>query len=261
MPPVKSHVAIVIALLTKASLQQWRDPFSLILILLTAPIFVVIYHLAYGEGAQISPQQFVPSLLIFAVIMLIFSTALSIAREVDSGMLEKLRLTSMTPGHYLLSTAVFQLFLGLTTVGLTFGVALLYGFESTGHLGLAFAIIAVTAVACVGLGCLIGALSPTPQSAFLFSSATMFLLLLFSGALFPIPDASTVSLLGSELSWLDLLPTVHAVESLGAVLLMGHSLIEVAPALVTIFCLAVIFFALGAFSFSRRQRLPSLPPG
>ena len=74
-----------------------------------------------GRSAERTPfELYVPNLLVFAMIMLVFSSAMVTAREVERGTLERLRLTRMRPGEWLAGTAIAQTLLGTCSVALTF---------------------------------------------------------------------------------------------------------------------------------------------
>ena len=257
MNALKSHMAMVAELWLAFWKRHIREPLSLALTLLTAPVFVVVYSAVYGNADEPSLQDFVPSLVIFAVIMLIFSTAMSVAREAERGTLDRLRMTPMSPGHYLSAVAGFHIVLGIISVGLTFAVAIAVGFDSEGSVAVAFAIAVICALACIGIGIVVGSLAKSVYQAFLMASFCMFLLLLFSGALFPLPDSEWFTIFDRPVGWIDLLPTVHAVEAMSYVLLFGDSLIDVRGSVNMMIVLSVLYFVAGwsVFATSRRNHL------
>lgn len=244
---------ITAALLSKSARQASRDLLGLAITVLTAPLFVLFYSLIYGDSDVVPFETYVPSLLIFAVIMLIFSSAMSIAREVEGGTLERLRMSPMGPLHYLLATSLFQGLLGAASVGLTFLSATLLGFQSAGSILLAMLVTALAALACIGLGVWVASLAKSVNQAFLIASVFMFLLLLFSGAVFPLPELSALILFGVSIGPLDLLPTVHAVNALSDVLILGKGFMEILFSLLAMTLLSALFFALGWWRFARKQ--------
>ena len=257
MTAVKSNLSLVVELWRTFWKRHRREPLSLALTLLTAPGFVLVYSGVYGDADEPSLQDFVPSLVIFAVIMLIFSTAMSIAREAERGTLDRLRMTPMGPAHYLSAVAGFHIFLGIISVGLTFVVAMVVGFDSEGSVAVAYTIAIVCAVACIGIGILVGSLAESVYQAFLMASLCMFLLLLFSGALFPLPDSEWFTIFDRSVGWIDLLPTVHAVEAMGYVLLFGDALLDVRGSVIMMLLLSLLYFCAGwsVFVHSRRNHL------
>lgn len=198
-----------------------------------------------GASRKMSPfDLYVPNLLIFAVIMLVFSSAMSLAREIERGTLERLRLTRMRTRDYLAGMAATQVVLGAGSVVLTFGVALALGFEAAGSVALAGAIAVGTGVACVGIGTLVASFSRSVAQAFVIASFFMFLLVLFSGIVFPVPGSAAF----------DLLPTVHGARAMHEVLVLGRGAGEVWPGLAALGAQAALIFGAAGLRFRRLHR-------
>ncbi len=244
-------------LLLKNGRQQSRDLLGFCLTVGTPPFFVMVYRLVYGSDSAGGLERFMPSLLIFAVIMLIFNTAMAVAKEREQGTWRRLRRTRVRGLHYLVATGLFQSALGAMTVGLTFGTAWALGFSPRGEPVWAFVIALGAAVACIGMGLAVAALAETVHRAFLMASVAMFLLLLFSGALFPLPDLVWLELGGRGVGPLDLLPTVHAVRGLEGVLIGGQGVVEMRGELLAMAVLSLMYVGLGWWLFRRVER----PPG
>lgn len=217
----------------RALVLQGREP----------PVRVTIA--ATGASDEMSTfDLFVPNLLIFAVIMLVFSSAMSLAREIERGTLERLRLTRMRTIDYLVGMSATQALLGLGSITATLSVALLLGFEAAGSPIAAAAVALLTGVACIGVGTLVASFSRTVAQAFVVASFFMFLLVLFSGIVFPIPDAA-----GFEL-----IPTVHGARALHDILVLDASLSEMPRRLGVLTGLAVGLFVLGGLRFRQFHR-------
>lgn len=244
-----------VAVAKTALKQQFRDRISSILFLGTAPFFVGFYRLIFaGEQTEVSFETYVPSLIVFSVIMLVFSSSIAVAKELERGTLDRIRMTPLRPVEYLAGTSIAQAVLGTIGIALTFIVAVVLGFNPRGSVALAFVVAATTGLSCIGIGVLVASLSRSVGRAFLIGSAFMFLLVLFSGIVFPLPELTVVTI--DETSWgpFDLLPTVHAVRGLHDVLVEGATFAELRGALGTLSTLAVAFFVAGWWRFSVAQR-------
>jgi ABC-2 type transport system permease protein len=194
----------------------------------------------FGKTDALSAfDLYVPNLLIFALIMLVFSTAMSVAREIERGTLERLRLTRMRTRDYLAGVAASQLVIGAVSIVCTLGVALALGFSPSGSIATAAAVALGGAIACIGVGVLTAAFARTVSRAFVISSFFMFLLVLFSGLVFPTPD----------LLIFDIIPTVHAARALNDVLLLGASMADVSREMAFLAILASISFVAGGVRF------------
>jgi len=206
------------------------------------------------SGEATAFDAYVPGLLVFSIIMLVFSSSMAVTREVESGVLERLRLTAMTSLDYLVGMSGVQVVLGTSSVMLTFGVATVLGFESQGPLGVAMALAVLGSVSCVGAGMLVASVTRTVPRAFLVSSGFMFLLVLLSGVIFPIPRVPLGELGGQEVGLFDLLPTTWLARGLHAVLTLGAGWGEVRVELAAMAALGGAFFGAGVWSFGRLHR-------
>jgi ABC-2 type transport system permease protein len=246
-----SHLAwgLANALLRDAalSLERQRRPHS--------PT-VHVDAVALGRTAARTPfEAYVPGLMVFAVIMLVFSSSMAAAREADTGTLDRLRMTPLGAAPLLAGVSLVQGALGLASVALTFAVAAALGFQSQGPVWLAILLGGAAGAACVGAGMAVASLSGSAPRAFLLSSVAMFLLMLFSGVVFPLPTLTLFELHGRPIGPFSLLPTALAADALRRVLLLGHGLPQVWPELLALCALSALNFAAGAALWTRRHRL------
>jgi ABC-type polysaccharide/polyol phosphate export permease len=138
-------------------------------------------------------------------------------------------------------------------VALTFSVAALLGFESQGSIWLAVALGTFAGAGCVGLGMAVASVSRSVARAFVLSSVVMFLLMLFSGVVFPVPAVVWVEVAGHGLGPFSLLPTTHAAQALRKVLLLGQGLPQVAFEVAMMLALSLLGLAAGAALWTWRH--------
>ncbi|HZK49837.1 MAG TPA: ABC transporter permease, partial [Thermoleophilia bacterium] len=205
-----------------------------------------------GSATRTEFEAYVPGLIVFSVMMLVFLTAMAVAREVESGTLRRLQLTRMTSFDLMVGVSVAPVLVGVTAVLLTFGTATMVGFHSQGPLWVAVLVCAVTSLCIVGAGLVVGALVKTVTQAFLAANFPLILFMFFSGAIFPVPRVTLFRLLGHSFGPYDVLPPTHAVAALGKVLTLGEGLGDVAYELSVLSVLSVAYFALGVWLFHRK---------
>jgi ABC-2 type transport system permease protein len=80
-----------------------------------------------------------------------------------------------------------------------------------------------------------------------------FILMFFSGGMFPLPPLRLFTIGSRLVSINDFLPTTHTISALGKVLNHEAGLGDIAFELGAILVLTVVFFAAGAWLFSRRH--------
>jgi ABC-2 type transport system permease protein len=207
-----------------------------------------------GRPARSTFELYVPGLLVFTVIMLVFSASMSVVREVEAGTLARLRLAPVGTLSLLTGISAAQFLLGAVAVALTLLSASVLGFRSQGSLALAILVASVASLASVGIGMVVASLSRNVTRAFLISSVAMFLLVLFSGVVFPQPRVPLFTLFGRGIALLDVLPTTHLHAALGKVLNLGASLGEVAYELGWLSAISLLNFVAGGLFFARSAR-------
>jgi ABC-2 type transport system permease protein len=206
-----------------------------------------------ASAARTEFELYVPGLLIFAVVMLVFPAAMDAAREVESGTLRRLQLTRMTSFDFLLGISVVQTLVGVASVLLAFATATALGFRSLGPLWVAILVGALSALSVVGVGLIVAALSRTVTEAFVIANFPLIILMFFSGAIFPIPGIPLFTLAGRRIGLYDFVPLTHGVGALNKVLVLGAGLGDVAFELGALLILTVVYFIIGMWLFQRRH--------
>ena len=204
-----------------------------------------------ASAARSEFEVYVPGLLVFSVMMLVFTAPMTVAREVEAGTLRRLQITRMTAFDLLGGTTISLVLVGAVAVVLTLLAALALGFRSQGPLWVAVPVGVVTSLSVIGLGLIIACFSKTVAQAFVIANFPLGLFMFFSGAVFPMPRVSLFSLGGRTIGLYDILPPTHAVVALNKVLTLGAGLGDVAYELTALLVLSVVYFAAGVWLFQR----------
>lgn len=206
-----------------------------------------------GSATRSEFETYVPGLFVFAIIIMIFQAAMTVAREVESGGLRRLQLTPMRALDYLGGVSASLVLVGVVSVGLTYLTALAVGFRSQGPLWVALLVSVLTSVAIIGMGLLIACFSRNVTQAFLIANFPLALLMFFSGSIFPVPNPVLFSLGERAIGLFDILPPTHAVVALNKVFTLGAGAGEVVYEMAALAVLSLLYFALGVWLFQRRQ--------
>ncbi|HEY3383639.1 MAG TPA: ABC transporter permease [Vicinamibacterales bacterium] len=219
---------------------------------LGAPSLVAVHEEPMGgSGVRSDFEMAVPGILVFAVIMLVFQTAMWVTREAESGTLRRLRMTSMTAWDLLGGTSIVLVAIGIASVVVTFLTAIAFGFHSQGPMWLAVVVGAVTTVSIIGVGLMVAAFCRTVTQAFVVANFPLGLLMFFSGAMLPVPRPTLVTVAGRAVAIWDLLPPTHAVIALNKVLTLGAGLGEVWFELTALVVLSSAYGLIGVGLFTR----------
>ncbi len=217
-----------------------------------SPQPVQIEEIPLGASAARSEfEAYVPGLLVFSVIMLVFQASMTITREVESGTLRRLQITRMSSLEFLGGTSAGLSLTGVASILLTFAVAVAVGFGSQGSLWVAVLVGALTSLSMIGMGLVVAALSRTVTQAFLIANFPLAFCMFFSGAMFPITKVALFSVGGRSVGLFDILPPTHAVVALNKVLSLGAGLEDVVFELGALLVLSLLYFSVGVWLFHR----------
>jgi ABC-2 type transport system permease protein len=240
----------------KALRQQARDVVGTLLTLLTTPLFTILYGLLAPEGAAAGPVRafdvFVPGMLVFSVIMIVFSSSLGLAREIESGAMRRVRSWPVSAAAVLAGGGLVHLALAAIGAAVVLASARVLGFRSSVDLPAVLFLSIMGAVSSIGVGVVVAALTRTQGRAFLVGSVVMFHLLLFSGVVFPRPVVHLATVRGIALGPFDLLPTTHLHAAFSR-LMAGGDLASVKLRVLAIALLSAAYFAAGVVVFRRRH--------
>ena len=212
------------------------------------------------ETESLSPMKsltdfdlYVPGLLGLALIMLMFTAAATLIREKDKGTIVRLRISNMTTTEWVIAMSLSQVIIGLLALGLTYITALGFGYQSSGSL-MAMAVVGVlSCLAIIAISVLVAALLRTIFDLMTIGCFPFFILMFFSGGMFPIPTISLFSLGERSINVNDILPTTHSITAFGKVLNQNVGLGDVVFEIGAIAVLTVLYFAVGIWLFTRRH--------
>ncbi len=202
-------------------------------------------------------EMYVPALLVFSLMMLMFTAAGALIREKDKGTLIRLRLSRLTVLEWLTAVSATQLLLGLLALALTYLTAVAVGYRAHGSLLLLLLVGAVTSLSIMAFSILVAAFLRTVFDLVTVGCFPFFILMFFSGGLFPLPGITLFTVGEHAFQLNEILPTTHTVTALNRVLSYGAGLGDIAYELGAVGVLTVVLYALGSWVFTRRH-MPAL---
>ena len=236
------------AIMAMSVVDQYTQDFA------AAPRPVELVEIPLGSSAARTEfELYVPGLIIFSVVMIIFLAAMTPARDIEAGVMRRLRLTRLNTAEYLGGTTLWLTAVALLEVLLTFGTALAFGFRSQGPLWLAILVAVVTAVSVIGAGLIVACFAKTVSKAFVVANFPFGLLVFLTGAIFPLPRQALFNLFGHDITLFDVLPPTHAVIALNKIFTLGAGLNDVLFELAALTLLAGLYFGVGVWIFQRTQ--------
>lgn len=203
------------------------------------------------SGSRTEFEAYVPGVLVFAIGLMIFSAAMSIAQGVENRTLRRLARTPVRAVDVIGGVAIVQVGLGVASGGVALATAMALGFRSAGPMWLVLPIWVLAGLGVVGLGMAVAALTTTAAQAFLLANFPFGVFMFLSGTVFPVRGATLFSVAGHGVNVLDLLPPRHAVNALSTICTYGST--DVGYELVLLTVLSLGYFALGAWLLHRRH--------
>jgi ABC-2 type transport system permease protein len=206
-----------------------------------------------ASAARTEFENYIPGLLVMAVVLMIFQAAMTPARDIESGALRRLRLTPMSAFEYLGGTSLWMALVSIFSVCLTFAVAVALGFRSQGPIGLAILVDVIASLSIIGTGLIVACFSKTASQAFVIANFPLGFLMFLTGAAFPLPRPILFTIFGHGFSYADVLPASHAVIALNKIFTLGASLGDIAFELSALVLLTAVYFGVGVWLFQRTQ--------
>lgn len=207
-------------------------------------------------GSTAAPSEFdlyVPALLVLALIMVLFTAAAALIKEVDKGTMSRLVLSRLHTVELLTAISLNQVLIGGVALLLAFLSALSVGYRTDGSLIAVLVVGALCTLAVVAISVLVAAFMRTIFELLTVGCFPFFVLMFFSDCMFPLPKATLVTLGGFTFYWTDVLPTALAVRAFNRILNHGAGLVDVWVELLSIAVLTLGYYALGIWLFMRRH--------
>ncbi|MBE3073232.1 MAG: ABC transporter permease [Acidobacteria bacterium] len=207
-----------------------------------------------GSGRTLSEfDLYVPALLVLAIIMVMFTAAASLIKEVDKGTMSRLVLSKLRTAELLAAVSVNQVLIGVTALALALGAAVSVGYRTDGSLTAVLAVGAASTLGVVALSVLVAAFLGSIYELLTVGCFPFFILMFFSEAMMPLPKVTMGHIASHALYANDLLPTSLGVRAFNRILNHGASLADVWFELAGILVLTAIYYAVGAILFARRH--------
>ena len=198
-------------------------------------------------------ELYAPALLVLALIMLMFTAAASLIKEKDKGTIIRLRLSNMTTFEWLTAVSLTQVIIGMLALALTFATAVALGYRTSGSLVAVSIVGLLSCLSIIAISLIVAAYLRTIFDLLTIGCFPFFILMFFSGGMFPLPPLRLFTIGDRAMNINDLLPTTHAINAMSRILNYGAGLNDVVFELGAITVLTIVLFAFGIWLFTRRQ--------
>jgi ABC-2 type transport system permease protein len=212
-----------------------------------------------GIGAGRSPSEFdlyVPALLVLAVIMVLFTAAASLIKEVDKGTITRLLMSRLSAAQFLGAIGLNQILIGTVALALTFLSAWSVGYRTEGSLALFFLTGTLSTASVIAVSLIVAGWLKSIYELLTVGVFPFFVLMFFSESMFPLPKIAFLKLGANTLYANDVLPTALTVKAFNKILNFDAGLKDISFELGAILVLTLFYFAIGLWLFRRRHLRP-----
>jgi ABC-2 type transport system permease protein len=224
-----------------------RDPLSLgIAVALPLLLLLTLQALGGDETPFLTPTLLTPGIVLFGYVMVMFSSAMILARDRETSLLARLLTTPLRSGDFVAGYSLPYLVVAVAQAAVLMAIGALLGLDNAGSVLLVVVILVLMAVFYVALGMVLGALLTVAQTSGAY--AVVLVLTIFGGAWFDLEEIG-----GMFLTLGDALPFKHALDATRAVLADGAGVSDIASDLYWIGGYTIGVCALAVVTFRRRM--------
>ncbi len=197
-----------------------------------------------------------PGMIVFAILLLATTVASILTREVESGTLERLKMSKMRSFDLLFGGLIPWTLVAAAQVVILLAVAILLGLHWQGSFNsiiLAIFIGVIGGIASIALAMIIASFAKSDRQAANLGTLIVVPTSFLVGAFFQLPQVVIANIMGHTFLIYDLLPWTHTLSALRSVLIFGAGLNSVSYEVGMSAILTLILFVIGVFLFSRAR--------
>jgi len=198
-------------------------------------------------------EGYVPGLISMAVLMILFTATASIVKENDKNTILRLKLSRLGAFDFLTGISIVQAIIAILAMLLAYLSALLLGYRPAGGFGAVLIVGILSSFSMVALSLIVASYLNTIFDVLTVGCFPFFILMFFSGCMFPVPKVNIFSIGGYMFGLADILPLTHTVSAFNKILNFGAGVQEVGFELFMIGLLTVIYFGVGMLLYQKRK--------
>ncbi|NJD03620.1 MAG: ABC transporter permease [Ruminiclostridium sp.] len=196
---------------------------------------------------------YVPGLISLAVLMVLFTASSSIVKENDKKTLIRLKLSRLGAFDFLAGISIVQALLAIAALVLSYWTALWIGYRPAGGFSAVLAVGIISSFSMVAISLVVASFLDTVFDVMTIGTFPFFILMFFSGSMFPLPKTDMFSIGGHSFGITDILPLTHTAGAFNKILNYGAGISGVAFEIIMITLLTVIYFVLGLALYQKRK--------
>jgi ABC-2 type transport system permease protein len=191
-------------------------------------------------------NNLIPGMAVFGLMILITSIGGIMVRDRTRGFLNRLMTTPARPRDFIFGYSLPFIPVVIISIAIYLGVGILRGLSIIGDFGLAFLILFILGICCIGIGMIVGTLARSEDQATGVPFIFIVPLVMISGAWW------SVEMMPSAVKGIAVaLPFLHAIDACRDVVTRGFGFTDILPDLYWLIGWTVALFVLGIILFRR----------
>ena len=196
---------------------------------------------------------FFPALLVFSLIMVIFTAAATLIREVEKGTMTRLVLSKISPIEIIGAVSINQLIIGSACLLLTYFAGISVGYHSDGSLWFLFFTGMLTCFSVISISIITACFINTVFGLLTVGCFPFFILMFFSDCMIPLPKFKVLSICNNPVYLNDILPTAIATRAFNKILNYNANFFDISFEVLMIFTLSIVYFTIGTLWFKKKH--------
>ncbi len=198
-------------------------------------------------------DNYAPGLISLAILMILFTACATIVKENDKRTLIRLKLSRLGAFNFLLGICIVQALIAVIALMLSYWTALGLGYKPVGEFGPVLIVGIVSSFSMVAVSLLVSSFLNSVFDVLTIGCFPFFIMMFFSGSMFPLPKINLFTLGGHSFGITDILPLTHTANAFNKILNFGSGITDVGFDMAMIVLLSLIYFAAGVILYNRRK--------
>ncbi len=198
-------------------------------------------------------DNYAPGLISLAILMILFTACATIVKENDKRTLIRLKLSRLGAFNFLLGICIVQALIAVLALMLSYWTALGLGYKPVGEFGPVLIVGIVSSFSMVAVSLLVSSFLNSVFDVLTIGCFPFFIMMFFSGSMFPLPKINLFTLGGHSFGITDILPLTHTANAFNKILNFGSGITDMGFDMAIIVLLSLIYFAVGVILYNRRK--------
>lgn len=198
-------------------------------------------------------EGYVPGLISLAVLMILFTASASIVKENDKKTLIRLKLSRLGAFNFLAGICIVQAVVAVAAIILSYWTALGLGYRPTGGFGAVLVVGIISSFSMVAISLVVASFLYMVFDVLTIGCFPFFILMFFSGSMFPLPKMNLLTINGHLFGITDILPLTHTADAFSKILNYGSGINDLLFDFFMIALLTVIYFVIGLMLYQKRK--------